>query len=79
MKACTRSFIGDREIDPSLPHALKEEGGNGVTAWSPPLISIEPWPPALPRLQFDYDSPTVSTIHHPGLSNVRTIGKPETS
>ncbi|WP_439812347.1 hypothetical protein [Streptomyces sp. P9-2] len=43
-------IIGDREIDPSLPpidyHAFNEEGGNGVTAWSPPLISLEAWPPA---------------------------------
>ncbi|MFG3022527.1 AAA family ATPase [Streptomyces sp. NPDC048254] len=28
------------------------------------------------EIDFDYDSPTVSTIHHPGLLNVKTIDKP---
>lgn len=47
-------IIGDREIDPSLPpidfRAFSENDGNGVTAWGPPLIQLEEWPPA--RLDF---------------------------
>ncbi|MEV6871461.1 ATP-binding protein [Amycolatopsis sp. NPDC051128] len=47
-------IIGEREIDPSLPpidfRAFSESDGNGVTAWSPPLIQLEEWPPA--RLDF---------------------------
>ncbi|MFA1546104.1 hypothetical protein [Actinomadura chokoriensis] len=47
-------IIGDREIDPSLPpidfRAFSENDGNGATAWDPPLIQLEEWPPA--RLDF---------------------------
>ncbi|MGH3766387.1 MAG: hypothetical protein ACRDTX_14765 [Pseudonocardiaceae bacterium] len=47
-------IIGDREIDPSLPpidyRAFNENGGSSAAAWSPPLISLEEWPPA--RLDF---------------------------
>ncbi|MEU6231332.1 hypothetical protein [Streptomyces sp. NPDC047042] len=31
------------------------------------------------EFDFEYDSPTVATIHHPGLSNVKTIGNPAES
>jgi hypothetical protein len=48
-------IIGDREIDPSLPpvdyRAFNENGGSGTATWSPPLISLEEWPPA--RLDFN--------------------------
>ncbi|MER5744797.1 AAA family ATPase [Streptomyces sp. NPDC002225] len=30
------------------------------------------------EIDFDYDSPTVSTVRHPGRSNVKTIGAPST-
>jgi hypothetical protein len=47
-------IIGDREIDPSLPpidfRAFSENDGNGVTAWDPPQIQLDKWPPA--RLDF---------------------------
>lgn len=43
-------IIGDREIDPSLPpldfRAFSENEGSGATAWEPPLIRLEEWPPA---------------------------------
>ena len=46
--------IGDREIDPSLPpidfRAFNEKEGVGATAWQPPLIQLEEWPPR--RLDF---------------------------
>lgn len=47
-------IAGDREIDPSLPpldfRAFNENEGTGVTAWEPPLIQMNEWPPA--RLNF---------------------------
>ncbi len=47
-------IIGDREIDPSLPpidfRAFNENEGAGATAWEPPMIQLEEWPPA--RLDF---------------------------
>jgi hypothetical protein len=47
-------IIGEREIDPSLPpidfRAFSEKEGDGATAWEPPLIQLEEWPPA--RLNF---------------------------
>jgi hypothetical protein len=47
-------ITGDREIDPSLPpldfRAFIEDEGAGVTAWEPPLIRLQEWPPA--RLDF---------------------------
>ncbi|APX00435.1 hypothetical protein BWQ92_00635 [Arthrobacter sp. QXT-31] len=42
-------ITGEREIDPSLPpidfRAFNENGGIGATAWQPPLIQLEEWPP----------------------------------
>lgn len=43
-------ITGDREIDPSLPpldfRAFSEDEGAGTTAWEPPLIRLQEWPPA---------------------------------
>ncbi|MET4095818.1 hypothetical protein [Arthrobacter sp. UYCu712] len=48
-------ITGEREIDPSLPpidfRAFNENDGTGTTAWQPPLIQLEEWPPA--RLDFN--------------------------
>ncbi len=42
-------LIADREIDPSLPpidfRAFNEDGGDGATAWKPPMIRLQEWPP----------------------------------
>ncbi|WP_409186516.1 hypothetical protein F9C11_20695 [Amycolatopsis sp. VS8301801F10] len=47
-------IIGDREIDPSLPpidfRVFSERDANGATAWGPPVIKLDEWPPA--RLDF---------------------------
>ncbi|WP_406048278.1 hypothetical protein [Kribbella sp. NBC_00889] len=47
-------LTADREIDPSLPpigfRAFSEDGGSGASAWGPPLIRLQEWPPG--RLDF---------------------------
>lgn len=68
-------IIGDREIDPSLPpidfRAFSENEGAGATAWEPPLITLEAWPPApldFKRYQGDINRFLADTASEPTVA-----------
>ncbi|MEV4237048.1 hypothetical protein AB0J47_17935 [Nocardia sp. NPDC049737] len=69
-------IVGDREIDPTLPpidfRAFSERENSGVTAWQPPPIQIEEWPPV--RLDFgryrqDITAFLTDTDSEPNIAN----------
>ena len=68
-------ITGDREIDPSLPpidyRVFNEKNGVGATAWNPPLIQLQAWPPErldFQRYQGDINRFVADTVSEPTVA-----------